>query len=272
MIQCPGIIGIRNRVSKIFNTYRLVRRYQEKRFESLLKEVTCYSSSQHEKERVGSQNDGGYVILKGLEYDCFISCGVGENIEFENQILEQNPNLFGKTYIYDGTVNGTPGNKLDKYFYRKNISPKETQTTSNLKSVISKNKNILLKMDIEGAEWEWFKSVTSKELGHVKQMVVEFHGVTTLKKLKLIKKINKTHFLIHCHANNADLTLVQVANLKIPQLLELTFIRKNEVKSLKKNTDPIPTNLDQRNVLDNPEISLNYWPFIHSKCSEMLRT
>ena len=52
---------------------------------SLLKELKIFNSPKSERARIGSDNDGGYVLLNdGLEsIEVIYSYGVGDNSEFE---------------------------------------------------------------------------------------------------------------------------------------------------------------------------------------------
>ena len=41
-------------------------------------------NTEHTKIRIGSINDGGYVIGENLKYDILISCGISTDITFED--------------------------------------------------------------------------------------------------------------------------------------------------------------------------------------------
>ena len=59
------------------------------------------------KIRIGSPNDGGYVIidLPGT-YDNFISGGVSNDVNFEIALLQRHPEL--TCHAFDGTVESLP--------------------------------------------------------------------------------------------------------------------------------------------------------------------
>jgi hypothetical protein len=87
-------------------------------------------------------------------------------------------------------------------------------------------------MDIEGCEFEWIETLDIQNLKNIKQIVIEFHGIYDNsfginfdQKLNCFRKITETHYLIHCHGNNWSKTL-----LRIPNVVELTFIRKSIIK------------------------------------------
>jgi hypothetical protein len=139
-----------------------------------LKVVNC----EHEKYRLGNKGDGGYVICKNQEYDILISCGIANDISFEEE--------FTKTYnvnclAFDGTINNLPETKNEKItFIKKNISNEKTEKTTNLIDYFHKYDNIFLKMDIETWEYLWLENFPIDLLKKVKQLVIEFHFPFTL--------------------------------------------------------------------------------------------
>ena len=42
----------------------------------------------NKKVRIGKDNDGGYVIMEGLSYDCFLSAGISDDISFEEHFFK----------------------------------------------------------------------------------------------------------------------------------------------------------------------------------------
>jgi len=111
-----------------------------------------------------------------------------------------------------------------------------------------------------------------EELLNIKQIVIELHGVnddswgTTLtNKLNCLKKINSTHYLIHAHGNNNGGTTL-VKNRPIPDVIELTFIRKDTLTKIEPNITILPIkNLDYPNKNDIHDIDLNFYPFVANK-------
>ena len=57
--------------------------------------------------RLGRNSDGGYVVPKELFVnDNLISCGIANEISFEEDYLKMNPDA--KVFAYDGTINTFP--------------------------------------------------------------------------------------------------------------------------------------------------------------------
>jgi hypothetical protein len=101
------------------------------------------------------------------------------------------------------------------YFIKKNISPFNTETTTNLHEEIKNYNNIFLKMDIETYEFRWLNTLSTDQLNKFKQIVIEFHfpftignfthldiDIPILEKMNVFKKLSETHTLVHFHSNN----------------------------------------------------------------------
>jgi hypothetical protein len=236
-----------------------------------------------EKIRIGNQLDGGYVvgIKDELNYDALISCGIGDDLSFEVDFLNRFKDL--RCFAFDGNVNIFP-QILDESvakritFYGKNIGPSESSKTTNLLSLIEDYENIFLKMDIESHEYEWINILKPDHLRRIKQIVIEFHFPFTSKykdffvyfgspvlpvsdKVNILKKMTQQHILVHLHANNFNSTS-DYDFIKVPDVFECTYVRKDSVKVLGMNDIPIPHPiLDFPNNVNKEDIFLHGFPF-----------
>lgn len=123
-------------------------------------------------------------------------------------------------------------------------------------------------MDIEGGEYPWLLQIDENQLNKFKQIVIEFHGITTDRwhwghnyndKVKCLEKLSKTHYIVHAHGNNN----APVSN-NIPNVIELTYVNKNYfnlVPELNMQSLPID-NLDFPNKSCKNDIKLNFYPFV----------
>lgn len=240
----------------------------------------------YKKVRLGKDNDGGYVVcmkkeVEGLksvketeeteetkEYDCFIACGVSDDVSFEKSFLEQYPYL--KCYAFDGTIKNGPDteNSNIEYVY-KNISSTNSDLETNLHDIIDKHNNVFIKMDIEGHEFPWLSSLSEEHLKKIKQFVVEFHyPLLNTQSFKQLEKMLKTHKLVHLHPHNAcgyiKIETDTLKNFIMPNLIECTYMRIDEENSDEKfsrNMLPIPTKIDQKNIVKEDELILCGYPF-----------
>lgn len=226
--------------------------------------------SQTSKKRVGSKNDGGYVIADGLEYDCLLSCGVSNDITFEEEFLKLYPQV--PCFAFDGTVEGLPNLADNITFIKKNIGVLNSETTTNLMDFLASYKSIFLKMDIETFEFRWFQSIPDELLKNINQIVVEFHfpfsepGFTHLdaplpveQKVDVLKNIIKTHTLIHIHPNNCCKTTMYHGVL-VPNVFECTYVRSDIQPKHNQCLDPIPSPFDSPNV-NGSDIFLSGYPY-----------
>ena len=192
--------------------------------------------------RVGPKEDGGYVIADGFNYDLFISCGIANDIRFEESFLDIHKI---KCFAFDGTIKSFPYHRNSIEWIPKNIGYLNTEKTTNLKEYIQNNNKIFLKMDIEGSEFNWLDSMTEIELDNFSQIVLEVHWPFDIYRMNMLKKLNKTHYIIHIHGNNYcdrdipkhlpsgrtyDGTVTinnhKMPQIKLPEVFEVTYINK----------------------------------------------
>ena len=90
-----------------------------------------------------------------------------------------------------------------------------------------------------------------------------FKGLSDIdnnKMFDLLNKINNTHTLVHFHGNNGC-RLQKIDGIDLPHLFELTYIRNDYVSEKIRNTDPLPTLLDMKNILNKPDYELKGFPY-----------
>ena len=214
------------------------------------------------KLRVGQDYDGGYIIcvIPNINYKMFISGGIEEDISFEEDFIKKHPNV--KCFAFDGSINNLP-NENDKItFIKKNIGFENNEHSTNLHDIIDETDCVFVKMDIEGGEIPWIKSLSDEQMNKFEQIVMEFHFPFSDNEIDVFDKINKNHYLVHFHGNNC--CGVRSHNgVNIPNVFECTYLHKKYFKDIPElNTDLIPGELDMENTR-NPEIYIDYPPFVN---------
>jgi hypothetical protein len=213
------------------------------------------------KKRLGKDYDGGYIIadIPGVTYQLILAGGIQNDISFEEDFVKK----YGSRCVaFDGTIPALPkkNNKIE--FIKKNIGKDNTTTVTNLHDLIDANENIFVKMDIEGGEIPWIKSLSDTQMNKFNQIVMEFHKPFSNNEIDVFDKINKNHTLVHFHGNNCC-GIIKHKTVEIPNIFECTYIHKKFfVKSPILNTDSIPSKLDMKNT-GRPEIQINHPPFVH---------
>lgn len=213
--------------------------------------------TEHPKIRIGRKNDGGYVIcdIPNIRYDLFLSGGVNDDVSFEEAFLHKFPTV--PCYAFDGTIDKLPPTNYPIEFIRKNIGRNSTTSMTNLKEYISENKNIFMKMDIEGFERDLFMSLEKEDLLKLAQIVIEVHWAPA--KDCVTSKLQDTHYLVHFHPNN----FCKLDASGLPAVIELTYIRKDLCSHVEISTDPIPDPiLDMKNIETSGDIVYRNGRFI----------
>lgn len=216
--------------------------------------------------RVGRDNDGGYVMLNKFEnLQAAYSFGIADDVSWDEYFANQNIIV----YMYDHTIDKLP--RKNKYFnfFRTGITGNITlDNTKTLEKLIIENNhqnynNIIMKMDVEGCEWDILSQVSTQTLEKFSQIVIEFHDIFPDSSehryneiINSLNKINRTHQVIHVHANTAGGIPYIIGDLILPNILEVTFLRRSLENKFTTNNREFPTHLDQPTFRNWPEIFL----------------
>ena len=215
------------------------------------------------KIRIGKISDGGYVLLDNFNnIKVAYSFGISHEISFDKGLAERNIDVF----MYDHTISELPYKNPRFHWKKIGLTGKKDSINSynNLKTleelIIENNHlhetNMILKIDIESHEWGVFQTLPTSILLQFKYIVGEFHLNNKNKYLYLniLKKINKTHQIIHLHCNNCYNSLINFNGIYICSLLEITYIRKKGNIFNKLNSSFPINGLDYKNCPDKPQI------------------
>ncbi|MDR2772581.1 MAG: hypothetical protein LBB93_03845 [Elusimicrobiota bacterium] len=184
------------------------------------------------KERIGGEGDGGYVTIISsppLQPRIAYSFGISTRSPWDLEIAQRGYEVFQ----YDGTIDKPPDYHPLLKFFKFNIGSGAGQKS--VRQILEENghtdKNIILQCDIEGSEWDVFESIDRDDILVFEQMIIEFHNVYAAGKnfkrqLEVLKKINKTHQVVHIRGNDCGRATVLNNLLFLPESLEVTYIRK----------------------------------------------
>lgn len=207
--------------------------------------------------RLGSKFDGGYVLPERTIKDCemLLSFGYGYNAKFEFALLNSRKEIL--CYLYDSEINlistvkhlllnilflrGLKSHpvysvkatiryiqvllaKRIKYRNYMVVADPKARREISFESVVgkAKGKRAILKMDIEGSEYECL-SATAFLNSRLACIIVEFHEIATRKSefLLTLEKLKSEYYLVNTHINNFGLI-----KDGIPDVIELTFVDK----------------------------------------------
>ena len=177
----------------------------------LLEELQPVRLTNCDLQRFGEPNDGGYLLCANLlggaragysygisgydgwgcdisrrlsipvhEYDCFdltVPACPGGNTIFHGECVAGKPFTDDRRRLFD-----TPEQQ-----FRKNGDA---------------GKHLVMKIDVEGAEWETFLAAPDEVLDRIDQMAVEFHGSGQERFADAVRKLKRFFYVANLHFNN----------------------------------------------------------------------
>ncbi len=221
--------------------------------------------------RIGGEGDGGYLVpndLEGIKY-CF-SPGVSEIATFEENLADK---YAIRSYLADASIEKPPIKNDFFQFEKKFLGTQNSGQFMRLESWLEDKdgqigqSDLILQMDIEGAEYDVLIDTSAETLRRFRIMVVEFHDLTlisdksALKLLRpLFEKIANDFVVAHLHPNNYKKPAL-VQGVEVPRALEVTFLRRDRLRSGHSQKTSFPHILDRRNLPDFPDVSLpkDWW-------------
>jgi hypothetical protein len=217
------------------------------------------------KIRLGRNEDGGYVTTRKSIVDsvALFSYGISDDISFEEHYIKITGN---DSHSFDHTINGIKTIFPNKFFFNKEgISGNKALQTNNFiehyKQRNIKNR-VILKIDTEGAEYEYFLNTNIKFLSEITtSIIVEFHflNLENVRNVFIdcINRLREYFHICHIHGNNAVGTFC-LNNYTIPEILEITFAPKELNLEAVFDTNTYPTELDMPNILGKPDCDLSF--------------
>ena len=189
------------------------------------------------------KTDGSYITLDDFEnIKIAYSFGIANIIQFDTELAKRNIDI----YMYDHTINGLPYEN-PKFHWKKIGICGNSDKADNLKTLeelITENghtseKNMILKIDVEKAEWNALNETKDEIFKQFKYILIEYHFHLNPHKDKLyydvIKKIHKTHQAFHYRCNSREL-LVKFGNNIFCRTLEVSYIIREGNKFVKDDT------------------------------------
>jgi hypothetical protein len=221
--------------------------------------------------RIGRDYDGGYIMLDGFgsqTTDAAFAFGVGRDASWEAQVADRGIDV----YMFDHTVEQPPMRHQRCHFVPLGVTgTKRSERLRTLERLVSdhgmsESKRLMLKMDIEGAEWDVLEQASSSTLDQFTQIVIEFHRLVRAvyrereleRVIRVLRKLNITHQCVHVHGNtNVPRPPVWLGNLVLPDALEVTYVcRRDFTGRMRPNTRYFPTALDQPSHPGRPDLHL----------------
>ena len=259
-----SVIESEQNASILSKEYVLENRTQEKKVLELIKKLQPYNVGK-DLIRLGAKRDGGYLVPDDLaEIEACFSPGVSTVSEFEKDCFKRGIKIFLADKSVDKPKIGL--NKNNYHFLKKYIGCYNNDDYITLDSwvnstKIKKNKDLMLQMDIEGAEYLSLVNISDDLIKLFRIIVIEFHDLHKFWNKGFydiasvcFDKILLNHTCVHIHPNNFE-PIDSNNGIEIPMAAEFTFIR-NDRFSTKSYQKSFPHNLDNDNSNERESILL----------------
>ena len=223
--------------------------------------------------RLGKHNDGGYLMVDNFQGSggsaIAYSFGINDDVSWDAAMAARGYDIF----MYDPTIDALPATNEHFRFFKQGIAGFEfpNHFLNTLENFIKLNghadrDNMILKMDVEGAEWSFLATVSPELLNQFDQLVFEFHDLIADKDqsvmnatLACLNKINRKHSLVHAHANNCDSFIILDDKILVPNVLELTYVKTANYTLADDEEIFLPKPFDEPNNPYRNEIPLGFW-------------
>ena len=188
--------------------------------------------------RRGRDGDGGYVQLDepGKVHAAY-SIGIGSDVSWDVAMADCGIEI----WQYDHTVARSPQTHPEFHFKSVGLAatPSGDGTLRTLESLVEENghagrNDLILKLDIEGGEWDVLANMPTKLLEQFSQIVLEFHRLCRLNEadgiwriLEVLTHLHRTHQPVHVHANNWA-SMVAIGGTTLPNVIEVTYARRSD--------------------------------------------
>lgn len=220
---------------------------------------TCYIYT-----RIGSKRDGGYIMVEPFSRrKIAYSIGICDNVDWDSGMVDKEYDVF----MYDHTIDALPLKLKGFHWFKTGIcGGVQTKDCKTLDVMLNENGHsqkdgMVLKMDVEGCEWDVLDSISKDVLLQFDQIILEIHFLLTSKDrekiLRSLDKLSCTHDVVHIHANNTC-RVEYMDSYVMPDVLEVTYLKKGYCK-LKPMMDMLPRAIDKASTIRLPEIRLGKW-------------
>jgi hypothetical protein len=165
-------------------------------------------------KRFGSANDGGYLMCENLiePLDAAYSYGVGSNDDWGCELSRRyhvpvhqydcfdpaRPTCNGGTFVFHNECVGNRSGYSGSHLF------------DTLENQIRKNgdagRRLIIKMDVEGGEWNSLLAAPEDLLASIPQMTMEMHGFDDPKIVEVLRKLKRNFYLVNLHFNNWSCT------------------------------------------------------------------
>ena len=182
---------------------------------ALFAEIQPIALANCDLERFGEVNDGGYLLCSnllgavkaGYSYGISGYDGWGCQVARELNVTVHQYDCFdptvpvcsgGATEFHNECVAGEPSTDANG----RRFDTPEHQIGGNGDT----GRQLVVKIDVEGAEWDTFLRSPDAVFEQIDQLVVEFHGVDEQRFVDAVEKLKRFYYIADLHYNNYSCT------------------------------------------------------------------
>jgi hypothetical protein len=183
---------------------------RQKARQAWLDELRPVTLSNCSFKRFGSKNDGGYVMCENLlsEVTSGYSYGIGGNDDWGCEVSRTYKIPMHQYDCFNPPALKCEGGRFVPH--NECVGPRAETVQSRffdtISNQITKNgdsgKRLIVKMDVEGAEWQSLLATPDEVLARIDQLPMELHGVDDVPLLRVLEKLKRNFYLVHLHFNN----------------------------------------------------------------------
>lgn len=210
--------------------------------------------------RVGAANDGGYLLPNDLDgIVAGFSPGVDVTMTFDTDIADRGIPVFMADASVDGLTTEHPMLTFDKLFVGAETAGQVVSMQDWLAKYAPPKGDLLLQMDIEGAEFETILAMRDEDLDRFRIIAIELHNLEDMfcvsglaRWSEFMKRLTDRFVICHVHPNNY-LPVAEIDGIVFPSLLELTLLRRDRIRGDVLPSTQFPHALDAPNVAENDD-------------------
>src|SRR5207249_5086377 len=175
--------------------------------EAILAELQSVALKNCTLKRFGSANDGGYLMCENLiePLDAAYSYGVGSNDDWGCEVSRRYHVPVHEYDCFDPARPACNGGNL--IFHNQCIGDRTAERASRffdtLENQMRRNgdapesgRRVIIKMDIEGAEWDALLAAPDELLASIPQISMEMHGYDDPKIVDVLWKLRRQFYLV----------------------------------------------------------------------------
>lgn len=222
------------------------------------------------KIRIGGPGDGGYVLLDRLHpSQVVMSFGIGPSVAFDLEMAERGHLI----HLFDHTIDTLPGEHPGFIWHREGIAGAADPAAAlftladHLRKLPDDARDPILKIDVEGAEWDALAASPSAVLARFAQIAIEMHDLLNLEDPAFNRRVQNAlralaaDFVpVHVHGNNFG-GLGFTGGFPMVETLEITYARRDLFPTAPSNTF-YPTPHDSPNFDERADYPLWFFPFV----------